>query len=73
MRSLGPVGGMLGWALADAEIMRNAMRFGRTDLGHDGIFVADFVVWARVVIEDFGNRDVRFGANVIKCGNLWRG
>lgn len=37
----------------------------RTDLGHYAILVADFVVWARVEMEDAGNRDVRFGADII--------
>lgn len=52
---------LLGWALRDYEILR----FGRTDLGHDDILIADFVVWARVVKEDLGNGDVRFRADIL--------
>ncbi len=52
---------LLGWALGDDEMIW----FGRTDLGHYAILVADFVVWARVVMKDAGNWDVRFVADVI--------
>lgn len=39
--------------------------FGRTDLGHDDILIADFIVWARIIIEDDRNGDVRSAANII--------
>lgn len=52
---------LLGWARGDDK----TVLIGRTDLGHDDILIADFVVRARVEKEYAGNGDVRFVANII--------